>query len=132
MKRQFSYFKKGKQYYPLIDIELIGPKKTIAVKALLDSGATFSLFRPEIAEYLGIPIRKGRKVHFHGIKGKILGYLHRIPVKVNHKKFNCYVAFSPDLKISFNILGRRNFFYPFSITFKEKHQEILFEENKKW
>jgi|LDZU01.1.fsa_nt_gi hypothetical protein len=130
MNGKFSYFKRGNQYYPLIDVELTGPKRKLVVKALVDSGATFSLFRPEIAEYLGIPISNGRKIRFHGIKAKILGYLHQIPVKINHKRFDCYIAFSPDLKISFNILGRRNFFYPFLITFNEKQQEILLEENK--
>lgn len=131
MKSEFSYFKKGNQYYPLIDVELVGPKKTLIVKALLDSGATFSLFRPEIADYLGIPLRCGRKIYFHGIKGKILGYLHRVPVKINQKRFICFIAFSPELESSFNILGRSNFFFPFLITFNEKYQKILIEENKK-
>jgi hypothetical protein len=130
MKSEFSYFKKGNQYYPLIDVELIGPKKRITVKALIDSGATFSLFRSEIADYLGIRLRSGRKIYFQGIKGKILGYLHRIRLKVKDKRFICYIAFSPELEISFNILGRRNFFYPFLITFNEKHQKIFFKQNK--
>jgi hypothetical protein len=132
MKSEFSYFKKGNQFYPLIDVELGGPEKTLIVKALLDSGATFSLFRPEIADYLGIPLRGGRKIYFHGIKGKILGYLHRIPVRINQKRFICSIAFSPELESSFNILGRNNFFFPFLITFNEKYQKILLEENKKW
>jgi len=129
MKREFPYLKKGEQYYPLIDIELTGPKTSLLVSALVDSGATFSIFRPEIADYLGVPISEGQSLYFRGIKGEILGYLHQIPVRVNQERFNCYIAFSPDLEVSFNILGRNNFFLPFLITFNEKKQKVLIEKN---
>ena len=130
MKREFSYFKRGNQYFPLIDVELIGPKDSLVVKALIDSGASFSLFRPEIAHYLGIPVNIGRKLYFQGIKGKIVGYLHQITMRLDHKKFDCYIAFSKELDASFNILGRNNFFLLFLITFNEKNQRILIEENE--
>jgi hypothetical protein len=129
MKREFSYLRKGDQYYPLIDIELIGPKRNLMVSALVDSGATFSLFRPEIASYLSIPVNAGQSLYLHGIKGEILGYLHQIPVRVNRERFDCYIAFSPELEVSFNILGRNNFFLPFLITFNEKLQKVLIEKN---
>jgi len=57
--KEFSYLKKGDQAYPLIDVELIGPKGSLVVYGLIDSGATFSIFRKEIADYLGIPIKDG-------------------------------------------------------------------------
>jgi len=129
MKRQFSYLRKGGHAYPLIDIELVGPKGSLVVKALVDSGASLSIFQPEIASYLGIPISEGQSLYFQGITGKALGYLHRIPVRLNQEKFDCYIAFSPDLEISFNILGRNNFFIPFLITFNEKRQTVLIEKN---
>ena len=97
MKRQFSYLRKGNQYYPLIDIELTGPKGSLTVKALVDSGASLSVFRPEIANYLAIPIKKGEGLYFQGIKGQIRGYLHRVPVRVSSEKFDCNIAFSPEL-----------------------------------
>jgi hypothetical protein len=129
MKREFSYFRRGDQCYPMIDVELIGSRRRLVVKALIDSGATFSLFRPEIADYLGIEVSSGRSLYFYGIKGKIFGYLHKIPVKVNQKRFDCYIAFSPELEVPFNILGRNNFFFPFLITFNEKHQTVIIEKN---
>ena len=129
MKCEFPYLKKGEQSYPLIDVELIGPKGSLMVKALVDSGASFSIFRPEIASYLGVPISQGQSLYFQGIKGRILGYLHRIPVSVNGQRFDCYIAFSPELNISFNLLGRNNFFLPFLITFNEKLQKVILEKN---
>jgi len=128
-KYEFSYLRKGSQYYPLIDIELTGPERSLTVKALVDSGASLSVFRPEIANYLTIPIKKGKGLYFQGIKGKIRGYLHRIPIRVNSEKFDCNIAFSPELKISFNLLGRNNFFFPFLITFNEKSKNVLIEKN---
>lgn len=130
MKKEYSYFKRENQYYPLIEVELFGPKETLSVKALIDSGASCSLFRPEIANFLGIPVNSGRKLYFQGIKGKIIGYLHQIPMRLDHKKFDCYIAFSNELDVSFNILGRNNFFLLFLITFNEKNQKILIEENE--
>lgn len=129
MKREFSYLRKGDQYYPLIDIELIGPRGSLIIKALVDSGATFYIFRPKIANYLGIPIKNGQSLYLQGIKSKIFGYLHRIPVRVDEEKFHCYIAFSSELEVSFNILGRNNFFFPFLITFNEKFQKLLIEKN---
>ena len=128
-KYEFSYLRKGSQYYPLIDIELTGPKGSLVVKALVDSGASLSVFRPEIASYLAIPIRKGEGLYFQGIKSRIRGFLHRVPVQVNGESFDCNIAFSPELKISFNLLGRNNFFLPFLITFNEKSKKVLIEKN---
>jgi hypothetical protein len=127
--KEFSYLKKGGQAYPLIDVELIGPKGSLVVYGLIDSGATFSIFRKEIADYLGIPIKDGQSLYFQGIKGKISGYLHQVPVKVNEERFDCNIAFSPELEISFNILGRNNFFLPFLITFNERFKKVIIENN---
>jgi predicted aspartyl protease len=129
MKKEFSYLKKGDQSYPLIDVEMTGPKGSLVVKALVDSGATFSIFRPEIASYLGVSVNNGQSLYFQGIKSRILGYLHQIPLRVNGERFNCYIAFSPELEVSFNILGRNNFFLPFLITFNEKLQKVSIEKN---
>jgi len=128
MKREFSYLKKGEHTYPLIDLELIGPRGSLVVYALVDSGATFSIFRPEIASYLGITISNGQSLYFQGINGRISGYLHQIPVRLNQEQFNCYIAFSPELEASFNILGRNNFFLPFLITFNEQAQKVVIQK----
>ncbi len=129
MKQEFPYLRQGDQTYPLIDVELIGPDRRLLVKALIDSGASLSIFRPEIAHYLGISVETGQRLYFQGIKSRIVGYLHQLPVKVNGEKFDCYVAFSAELETSFNLLGRDNFFHPFKITFNEKLQKVILERN---
>jgi len=129
MKREFSYLRKGGQYYPLIDIELTGPKGSLTVKALIDSGASLSIFRPEIASYLGISIKNGNYLYLQGIKSRANAYLHRVPVRVNAERFDCYIAFSDELRVSFNLLGRDNFFLPFLITFNERNKKVIIEKN---
>jgi len=127
MSNSFSYLKKDNQYFPILEVNL---KRKLKVKALVDSGATLSVFRPEIADYLEIPIFKGKQVYLTGIGGRILGYIHRIDLSVDGKEFfKCKIVFSKEFTVSFNILGRDNFFIPFLITFNEKIRKVVLKLN---
>lgn len=123
MKISFPYLDREGKFYPVIDVELFGKKSNLLVKALLDSGASFSVFRSEIADYLGISVEKGRPVYLEGVGGRILGYLHTVPIAIGRKKFRCKIIFSREFTVSFNLLGRDNFFEHFVITFNEKRHE---------
>jgi hypothetical protein len=126
MRIEFSYKKRGKAYYPIIEIKAKTSKNEVGVKALIDSGASFSVFRPEIADYLGIKIEKGEPIVLTGIGGRILGYLHQIDVSLDRKNFfKCKIVFSKEYTVSLNILGRDNFFLPFLITFAEKKKKVI-------
>ena len=127
MKKTFSYLEKDGQYFPVIVISLRHRKKTIRINALVDSGASFSVFRPEIAQYLVIKMERGKKLYLTGIGGRILGYLHTLTAAVDKKTFRLKIVFSPEFNVSFNILGRSNFFLPFFITFNERGKKIILE-----
>lgn len=131
MRKIFPYLKKKNQLFPIIKTKLKGPKEKILIEALLDSGASFSVFKTEVADYLGIPIEKGKPLYLTGIGGRILGYLHKIPIEVWNKKFICKIVFSKEFTVSFNILGRDNFFLPFLITFDEKAKKVTLEGSDK-
>jgi len=103
MKREFSYLDKDGQYFPVVEVTLRQAKQVITVKALIDSGASFSVFHPEIAEYLGIKMEQGKKVYLTGIGGRILGYLHKVILDLDGKTFECKLVFSPEFKVSFKI-----------------------------
>jgi len=120
----FPYVRKGHQFFPVVDVTLNVPKRSLTLKALVDSGATFPVFRAEILEYLGIPLSKGEPVYLEGIGGRILGYRHRIPASVGRKKFPLKVIFSQELAVSFNLLGRDNFFREFLVIFDEKKRRV--------
>lgn len=125
MKKEFSYFRKGDQYFPIIDVKLENRGMELGVKALIDSGASYSVFRIEIADYLGVVIEKGMPIYLTGLGGRILGYLHTLEVVVDGKRFKCKIVFSEELTVSFNILGRDNFFVPFIISFSEKEKKVI-------
>lgn len=124
MKLEFPYLKKGKQYFPVIDLKAQYKKEVITIKALVDSGASYSVFRVEIADYLGIKLEKGKALYLEGIGGRILGYLHTISIIIGDRTYECKVVFSREFTVSFNILGRCDFFTPFFITFYEKNKKV--------
>lgn len=127
MSVQFPYLDRNGKYYPVIDVTLLHGKLSLTLKALLDSGASFSVFRPEVAEYLKIPIEKGKPFYLEGIGGRILGYLHTLPVSIGKKKFRCKIVFSKEFTVSFNLLGRDNFFENFLITFDERNHKTMLD-----
>lgn len=59
-----------------------------------------------------------------GIGGRILGYRHHISARVGEKRFALTVIFSRELTVSFNLLGRDNFFRQFLVTFDERHHIV--------
>ena len=125
MKTEFPYLEKNGQYFPVAQVTLRSRRKKIIANALVDSGASFSVFRPEIAEYLGITVERGKPVYLTGIGGRILGYLHRVPLSVGGKSFRCKIIFSREFTASFNLLGRDNFFLPFTVSFAERRKKTI-------
>ena len=120
----FPYLRKGGQHFPMVDIALSARGRSLTTKALVDSGASFSVFRAEIIEYLGIPLARGEQLYLEGIGGRILGYRHRVPARVGATQFPCTIVFSQELTVSFNPLGRDNFFQQFLVTFDEQSQVV--------
>lgn len=120
----FDYSQKGDRWYPTVDIELKGPRRTRTFRALVDSGASVSIFRSEIAEFLGVELEKGEPMYFQGVGGKILAYVHQLPVSVAGHKFQCKIAFSREFTVSLNILGRDNFFKEFIVCLNESEQQV--------
>ena len=125
MKLEFPYFTKDGQRFPIIEIGLRHHTNTITLNALIDSGASLSVFRPEVGTYLGINIEQGKKIYLSGIGGRILGYVHTLALTVGSVSFSCKVVFSPEFTVSFNLLGRDNFFKPFIISFLETQKKLI-------
>lgn len=113
--------------FPVVPLSLdVGTKKR-EFFALVDSGATVSIFRSEVAESLGINIEKGKAIYLGRVGGRIKGYLHKIKIEVAGKKFFCPIVFSHEYTVSFNLLGREAFFRQFKIIFEEKKNLLRLE-----
>ncbi|MBU1326528.1 retropepsin-like domain-containing protein [Patescibacteria group bacterium] len=102
-------------------------KKRVRSQALIDSGATISVFGEETAETLGVEIEKGEKTVLGGVGGRIVGYIHKLRVRIAGKDFLCPIVFSREYLVSFNLLGRQEFFKKFKIIFEEKKNLLKLE-----
>lgn len=110
------------EYFPIINnIRLVYKNKIINISALIDSGATISVFKPDIASFLGLDTQKGKEIYLGGVGGRIKGYLHNLPMNIADKNIIAPVVFSYEYTVSLNLLGRTGIF---------KHYKILFDENK--
>ncbi|MDO8554526.1 MAG: hypothetical protein Q7S22_06990 [Candidatus Micrarchaeota archaeon] len=124
----FQYIKYEKFFYPLIPVRIARSETSLEIHTLIDSGAVISIFKSEVADYLGIPIDRGERRTSTGISGPITVYIHNLKLQVFDKEFECKIAFSRQLKSRFNILGRDGFFDRHTITFDEKIKKITITE----
>ncbi len=125
---KFPYHKSsGGEYFPIIEFVIYHKNRITRTSALIDSGATISVFKDEVAEQLGIEIEKGEKTYLGGVGGRIKGYIHKLKVEIGGKKFICPIVFSHEYLVSFNLLGRQEFFRRFKIIFEEKKNFLKLE-----
>ena len=115
----------GKEPAPIIPIQIKGRGGWIKSWAYVDSGATFSIFGRTDAERLGLNIDKspGAMVTV-GDGGQIPVVIYRLPIKVGKIGFQVSIGFSARLGVGFNLIGRKDFFERFDVTFSERKQEI--------
>lgn len=116
---EFPYVKFHSRSYPLIPVTLRHGRRAVNTFALLDSGASVSIFRPEIARVLKLSKKKGDGVRMSTPVGGVDIEMHRVEMGVKNSRFSVNVGFSKKYAPSFNILGREGFFKHFSICFNE-------------
>lgn len=124
---KFPYrFYEGR-FLPIISLRLSGKEGWIAVKAFVDSGASYSLFPTDIAEVLGIDVEKGELSEMIVGDGNVLKvYLHQIKVSIAGKEFMATIGFSKGLGVGFYILGTRDIFDNFKVCFNQKEKYVEF------
>jgi len=113
--------------FPLIPLRFHVGKMRIDSSALIDSGATVSIFKTDVATHLQLEIEKGKEIYLGGVGGHIKGYQHELEIEVAVKKFVCPIVFSREYLVSFNLLGRQAFFNRFTIVFVGKRSLLKLE-----
>jgi len=94
---------------PAIPVTLHHGLLKLQIIALIDSGSTYSLFDYQIGKELGIEVQAGRLQRLSSLGGVVLGYAHRIELKVaDDWRFATEVLFSDDA-IPRNLLGHYGF-----------------------
>ncbi len=76
MRRMFSYVNVRGRYYPMIPV-VIRARYVTKLYALVDSGATISLFHISVADDAGIDLRDAEKEYLAGVGGYVLAYIKR-------------------------------------------------------
>lgn len=122
---RFPYVRFHNNYYPLIPLSLKYKSREVNTFALLDSGASHSVFRPEIAQALGILHGRRAKVRLGTASGRVHLEFYRLAVEVEKTKFNARVGFSKEAAANFNIIGRQGFFPRFSVIFHEIAKTVI-------
>ena len=123
----FPYQKYKGILSPIIRIQLKGPSGLLESRALVDSGASHSIFLTSVARDLGIQYTKGKVSYtMVGNGGYIPLYTHIIPIKIGPTWHKTEVGFSPHLAADFNLLGQ-NVFKNFVITFNQHRRSITFK-----
>lgn len=122
---QFPYVRFHGKHYPLIPVTLRRGPHVVSTFALIDSGASISVFRPEIAAALKLPKKGREKFSLSTADGRVGIGVARIGVEIEQTKFTAKIGFSDTDAASFNILGRESFFYRFSICFNEIMKTVI-------
>ncbi len=122
-------YQKGalREYFPIIELNVGYKKETVKIQTLVDSGATISVFRPQVAQFLKLPIENGKEIFLGGVGGRIKGYLHNLELQIVNKVFVAPVVFSYEYTVSISLLGRDEVFKHFKILFDEKNLKVVFE-----
>ena len=114
-------------YFPIINFLIYHKNGFERTSALIDSGATVSVFKEDLAEQLGITIENGNETFLGGVGGRIRGYIHKLKIEIAGRRFLCPVVFSREYTVSFNLLGREAVFEKFKIIFEEKKKILKLE-----
>jgi hypothetical protein len=81
-----------------------------------------------IADAIGLSLRHARTQHFIVGDGRLISsHVVTLPLQIGPHTFRAPVAFSPGLKVGFNLLGRNGVFEAFEeIAFQERHRQVVF------
>jgi len=121
----FSYVNVRGRYYPMIPV-VIRAKYITKLYALVDSGATVSLFHISVADDAGIDLRDAEKEYLAGVGGYISAYIKKeVELEIEGLgKLKVPVAFTEYISSDLAILGRQGFFEHFEIVFREWRREL--------
>lgn len=113
----------------MIPVTLSYRLQAVRVEAYVDSGAFYSVFNTEVAQSLSLNPKLGKKIFFTvGDGKKIEAWILKIPLGIGEESFPCEIAFSDELKVGFNLLGRKGIFEYFEeVVFQERKRKILFK-----
>lgn len=111
---------------PVIQIDLAPPNGSFGYTVLVDSGADYCIFHGAVGDQLGLNVKSGKILEFHGTSGQLQkAYFHKVKFLVGGHEHVCMVGFSYDLDaMPYGILGQDGFFDKWSVRFERYKENI--------
>lgn len=91
----------------IVPIELEFADKIVRTDAFVDTGATFCVFKRELATALDIDVESGTALRISTVTGAFEAYGHIVTVKTFGYSFDVMVYFAAFEAFTRNVLGRR-------------------------
>jgi predicted aspartyl protease len=104
--------------FPALPVGVIGPQGAEDLLAIVDTGATYSLFNGKRAKSIGLELAEGRSITLTGLSGSMPARLHSVTLEILGSSIQCEVAFS-EWEIRRELLGRHDLFSYVRFGFRE-------------
>ena len=91
----------------IVPVELEFADKVVRTDAYIDTGATFCVFKRELATALDIDVESGTPLRFSTVTGGFDAYGHIVTVKTFSYSFDVMIYFAAFEAFTRNVLGRR-------------------------
>jgi hypothetical protein len=121
-------YKAYKGYFcPIINFGVRGPAGWIFAEAYVDSGAFCSILSAREASGLGIDWQKVKPAYVTVGDGSLMPvFYHILPIKIGTINLRATIGFSDRLGVGFNLIGRKDIFSRFDVTFSDSAKTITF------
>jgi hypothetical protein len=109
------------RYAPIIYLQVWTGNRWVYLQAYVDSGASWSIFHVDVAQLLGINLKKAKRRYVSLGNGAVLPvYLQHVKVRFAGEEFATPAGFSDSLRVGFNLMGRAGFFDRFLMCFNDR------------
>ncbi len=118
---------------PVIPVTLKYNNISIEYEALIDSGADGCVFSKDMADLIGIDLKRAKKMFFQGATGAPqLAFEYPMEVSIAGKSVFIDVLFSSNMRhAKYGILGQNGFFENFDVKLSYFKKEIVITPIKK-
>ena len=121
-RMEFPYLKDAQgRYAPIVYLQVWTGNRWLYLQAYVDSGASWSVFHVDVAQLLGINLKKAKRRYVTLGNGSVLPiYLEHIRVRFAGTEFSVPAGFTDALRMGFNLMGRAGFFDRFTMCFNDR------------
>ena len=116
-------------YRPVAEIYLKSQsEKLIRFDPYIDSGADITLLPYSLGKLLGLEVNRKKVEEITGIKGSVPVVYDEVDAGIGEFNFKLKVAWAQVEEVP-SLLGRKDVFDFFNVTFKQKSKIIIFEKS---